>query len=215
MEKEGMQALSLQLQRMGLIWLLVVVVATGCGTEPTQAPAKPIPEPTATVANQPTATTAPTDVGTDTTAVEPTEPLTTIPTEVPTDSPSPAEGEGQGNADVLQVRTVQSADGTWTFHVTVEHPDTGWDDYADGWDVVTPDGTVLKPDPDSQFTRTLLHPHENEQPFTRSQSGIDIPEGVTEVRVRAHDLVDGFGGQEVVVDLTAESGPNFEVEREG
>lgn len=156
-----------------------------------------------------TMTTAPSDEATATTAPSP------APTALATETPPPAEGsEGQGNADVLQVRAVQDTGGTWTFHVTVEHPDTGWEDYADGWDVVTPDGTVLNPDPDSQFTRTLLHPHENEQPFTRSQSGIEISEGVTEVRVRAHDLVDGFGGQEVVVDLTADSGPNFEVARE-
>ena len=121
-------------------------------------------------------------------------------------------GETGGNADVLRVRVVQSDDGTWTFHVTVEHPDTGWEDYADGWDVFTPDDTVLKPDPESPFTRLLLHPHANEQPFTRSQSGIVIPEGVTEVRVRAHDLVDGYGGREVVVDLTKNSGPDYEVE---
>jgi hypothetical protein len=72
---------------------------------------------------------------------------------------------------------------------------------------------VLKTDPYDEFTRVLLHPHEAEQPFTRSQSGITIPEGVTEVRVRAHDLVDGYGGQEVVVDLTEASGTNYEVER--
>jgi hypothetical protein len=111
------------------------------------------------------------------------------------------------------VRAVEASDGTWTFHVTVEHPDTGWEDYADGWDVVTPDGEVLKRTADDPFTRLLLHPHENEQPFTRSQSGIPIPPGVTQVRVRAHDLVDGYGGREVVVDLTAPSGPDFEVER--
>jgi hypothetical protein len=120
---------------------------------------------------------------------------------------------GSANADVEFVRAVQDAGGTWTFHVTVRHPDTGWEDYADGWDVVAPDGTVLKPDPNSPFTRLLLHPHETEQPFTRSQSGIAIPDGVTEVTVRAHDLVDGFGGREVVVDLTAESGTEFSVER--
>jgi hypothetical protein len=140
----------------------------------------------------------------------------------PTDTPAPTQtAGGAGNADVLHVRAVQAADpstgsgqgGSWTFHVTVAHPDTGWEDYADGWDVVTPDGEVLKPDPSSPFTRLLLHPHENEQPFTRSQSGIVVPEGVTEVRVRAHDLVDGYGGREVVVDLTVESGPDFEVER--
>jgi hypothetical protein len=33
-----------------------------------------------------------------------------------------------------------------------------------------------------------------------------------QVRVRAHDLVDGFGGREVVVDLAVPSGENFEVE---
>ena len=63
-------------------------------------------------------------------------------------------------------------------------------------------------------TRTLLHPHVNEQPFTRSQSGIVVPDGVTTVTVRAHDLVDGFGGRETSVDLTAERGPDFEVERQ-
>ena len=125
----------------------------------------------------------------------------------------PGETEA-ANADVVHVRAVEAEDGSWTFHVTVEHPDTGWEDYADGWDVVTPDGQVLKPDPDGEFTRTLLHPHVDEQPFTRSQSGIVIPEGVTSVRVRAHDIVDGFGGKEVVVDLTESSGPDFEVERQ-
>jgi hypothetical protein len=117
-----------------------------------------------------------------------------------------------GNADVLHVRAVQTVDGTWTFHVTVQHPDTGWEDYADGWDVVLPDGTVLKPDADSPFTRLLLHPHVEEQPFTRSQSGIAIPPDVTAVNVRAHDIVDGFGGREVLVNLAVSSGDSFEVE---
>jgi len=116
------------------------------------------------------------------------------------------------DAAVLHVKAVNSGKGGWTFHVTVVHPDTGWDDYADGWDVVLPNGTVVKPDADSPFTRLLLHPHENEQPFIRSQSGIVLPEGVTTVTVRAHDLRDGFGGPEIEVDLTADSGPGFNVE---
>lgn len=138
---------------------------------------------------------------------------TKIPEATMTPTQSPSQNGQSGNADVTFVRAVRSSDGTWTFHVTVEHPDTGWDDYANGWDVVTPDGTLLKPDPEGQFSRTLLHPHVDEQPFTRSQSGIEIAAGVTEVRVRAHDLVDGYGGREVVVDLTQASGPGFEVER--
>jgi hypothetical protein len=135
----------------------------------------------------------------------PSPPISPMPTPQPTRTAA--------NADVEHVRAVQSADGSWTFYVTVRHPDIGWDDYADGWDVVTPTGEVLKPDPDSQFTRTLLHPHQDEQPFTRSQGGIVIPEGVSQVQVRAHDLVDGFGGQVVQVDLAQDSGPGFEVQR--
>ena len=94
-----------------------------------------------------------------------------------------------GEADVLDVKISQSGSGTYSFTVTVRHADTGWDHYADRWEVVAPDGTVLG-------TRVLLHPHVNEQPFTRSQSGIRIPEGIDTVIVRAHDSVDGLGGLE-------------------
>jgi len=117
------------------------------------------------------------------------------------------------DADVEFVQARQSADGRWRFDVTVRHPDTGWEDYADGWDVILPDGTVLKTDDSDPFTRLLLHPHENEQPFTRSQGGLVVPPDVTTVTVRAHDLVDGFGGQTVVVDLTQAAGEGYEVTR--
>jgi len=97
--------------------------------------------------------------------------------------------------------------------VTVSHPDKGWDDYADGWDVVALDSTVLKPNSSAKYTRILLHPHVDEQPFTRSQSGIVIPPGVTKVKVRAHDSVDGYGGQEIIVDLETSRGNGYELER--
>jgi hypothetical protein len=129
---------------------------------------------------------------------------------------SPAEegsSAGNGNADVTYVKAAQASDGTWSFEVTVAHPDTGWEDYADGWDVVTPDGEVLKADPADPFTRPLAHPHVDEQPFTRSQSGIEVPDGVTVVVVRAHDIVDGFGGKEIHVHLEAVSGEGFEITR--
>lgn len=144
------------------------------------------------------------------TAVPPNPTATTEstdPTAIPTETSTEA------NADVLFVSATETAVGLWTFSVQVAHPDSGWDDYADGWDVVLPDDTIAKANPDDPFTRLLLHPHENEQPFTRSQSGIPIPQEITTVTVRAHDLVDGFGGQEVVVDLTAVSGDNFAVNR--
>lgn len=179
-----------------------VTLLAACGQATAVTPAAATPTGGASAAAVATATLV--------TATEPPAPEAT-----PTEEETPvSESSGEANADVTFVRAVEAADGTWTFSVTVSHPDTGWEDYADGWDVLTPDGTVLKPDPDSPFTRLLLHPHETEQPFTRSQSGIAIPAGVSEARVRAHDLVDGFGGREVVVDLAASSGPDFEVERQ-
>lgn len=131
----------------------------------------------------------------------------------PVENTVEASGSNNADANVEFVRAVLASDGSWIFHVTVRHPDTGWEDYADGWDIVTTNGSVLKTNEGDPFTRLLLHPHENEQPFTRSQSGILVPEGVSKVTVRAHDIVDGFGGREVEVDLLKESGPDFQVEK--
>lgn len=137
-------------------------------------------------------------------------PTATLPA---TSTETPDAAKPVADADVTFVRAVQGDDGRWTFHVTVSHPDTGWDDYADGWDVLLPDGTVLKRNSADPFTRLLLHPHVDEQPFTRSQSGLAIPPAVEHVTVRAHDLVDGFGGAQITVVLTDSTGPDFEVVR--
>jgi len=122
-------------------------------------------------------------------------------------------GRNRGNADVLYVKAVEERSGNWTFMVTVSHPDKGWDDYADGWDIVLPDETVIKADESSPFTRLLLHPHVGEQPFSRSQSGLSIPTDIRLLKVRAHDLAAGFGGREVTVDLNKSRGYDFEVIR--
>lgn len=100
-----------------------------------------------------------------------------------------------GEADVLAVEATQESAGVWRFDVTVAHADEGWEHYADKWEVVAPGGQVLG-------TRVLLHPHETEQPFTRSLGGVAIPEGVERVVVRAHDSVHGPGGAEMSVELT-------------
>jgi hypothetical protein len=109
-------------------------------------------------------------------------------------------------AHVIFVWARLQAGGYWTFDVAVQHEDTGWEHYADLWEVLTMEGEVLT-------GRVLRHPHVDEQPFTRSQRGIVIPEGGTRVRVRAHDLVHGYGGREGVVELTQAGGEDFEVER--
>ena len=95
--------------------------------------------------------------------------------------------------DVLAVKA-RASGGGWSFDVTVQHADTGWDHYADAWRVVGPDGTVYG-------TRTLYHPHVGEQPFTRSLSGVAIPDAVTTVTVEAHDSVHGWGGATTEVAL--------------
>jgi len=76
-----------------------------------------------------------------------------------------------GEANVVAVDVTRERAGTYRFDVTVRHADEGWKHYADRWDVLAPDGTVLG-------TRVLLHPHVNEQPFTRSLSGVTIPDGI-------------------------------------
>ncbi len=99
-----------------------------------------------------------------------------------------------GEADVVGATAERIGDGVWRFDVTVRHGDTGWKHYADRWDVVGPDGKVLG-------VRKLLHPHETEQPFTRSLSGVRIPAGVRRVKLRANDKVHGLGGREFTVEL--------------
>lgn len=67
--------------------------------------------------------------------------------------------------------------------VTLAHPDTGWDHYADGWRIEAEDGSVIG-------TRELLHPHVEEQPFTRSLTVSDLPDGP--LFIRAKCSVDGW-----------------------
>ena len=100
-----------------------------------------------------------------------------------------------GEADVVEVEAVRAWWGaSFRFDVTVRHADAGWDHYADKWEVLTPDGAILA-------TRVLGHPHVDEQPFTRSLTGVRVPEGITSVIVRAHDSVHGLGGTEMKVEL--------------
>jgi hypothetical protein len=99
-----------------------------------------------------------------------------------------------GKANVIAVKAYQEAANSFRFEVTIRSDDTGWEKYADKWEVLAPDGEVLG-------LRVLAHPHETEQPFTRDLSGVKIPADVNEVRVRAHDSVAGFGGDEVLVKL--------------
>ena len=100
-----------------------------------------------------------------------------------------------GPADVVAARAAYTGGDTYSFSVTVRHADGGWQHYADRWEVLAPDGTILA-------TRVLLHPHEHEQPFTRDLTGVKIPAQIQAVTVRAHDSVHGYGGRSVRLELT-------------
>ncbi len=99
-----------------------------------------------------------------------------------------------GEADVVDVNISQSSSGGYSFDVSVKHADTGWKHYADAWEVLDNNGNILG-------KRVLVHPHENEQPFTRSLSGVKIPAELTTVTIRAHDSVHKYGGKEITVKV--------------
>jgi hypothetical protein len=99
-----------------------------------------------------------------------------------------------GQADVIDVQVSESREGTFAFDVTVAHQDNGWEHYADKWDIVDEGGNILA-------TRILHHPHVDEQPFTRSLSGVEIAPGINKVTVQAHDSVHGYGGRTLPVKI--------------
>ena len=109
----------------------------------------------------------------------------------PAEAPQVAHREGC--AHVIDV-DVRFDTGTFSFEVSVRSTDTGWEKYADAWEVRSPDGVTLG-------IRELLHPHETEQPFTRSIAGVEVPESVTAVTIAARDSVLGYCGDTLSVDL--------------
>jgi hypothetical protein len=124
-----------------------------------------------------------------------------------TTSDEPSYNRNLDFAQVQYVKATEVSADTWRFDVTVRHNDQGWDHYADAWQVIDPqNGEILG-------ERLLAHPHNNEQPFTRSQSGIVILPGLNRVAVRARCNVHGFGGREVLVDLSRESGEGYRVQQ--
>ncbi len=98
-----------------------------------------------------------------------------------------------GDVEIVDAKASKVGD-SWSFSVTLRHGDTGWDHYADQWQVYTASGDFLG-------SRELAHPHVNEQPFTRSLSGVVVPKGVEEVVIKARDSVHGVAAQEYRLKL--------------
>ncbi|MBU3913983.1 hypothetical protein KKA14_00440 [bacterium] len=99
-----------------------------------------------------------------------------------------------GEADVVGVKISKNKSDAYDFDVSVFHEDTGWEHYANKWEILDEKGNVLG-------TRVLHHPHVGEQPFERELLKVQIKSDVTHVIVRAHDLIHKYGGKTIKMKL--------------
>ena len=107
--------------------------------------------------------------------------------------------EGSAPAIVTNVK-VTGQENNYTFFVTIKSPDTGCDQYANWWEVISADGKQLI------YRRILAHSHVDEQPFTRSGGGVKITAN-TDIIVRAHMHTLGYG--EGVIAMIGSVGKGF------
>jgi len=98
-----------------------------------------------------------------------------------------------GGVEIISAIANAAGNGRYHIQVTLRHTDSGWEHYANAWRVLAPDGSILG-------ERRLLHPHVDEQPFTRGLT-ITIPDEVTEVEIEAQDSRHGIGRQRFRIRL--------------
>lgn len=100
-----------------------------------------------------------------------------------------------GEVRITAVSIKQQSPEHYQFNVTLKHQDTGWEHYADAWRIVDEQGNILA-------TRTLFHPHVNEQPFTRSLNRVKLDEHLNTLYIEAHDTVHGWSKNRLRIRLS-------------
>lgn len=100
-----------------------------------------------------------------------------------------------GEVTITAAHLDQQSTGSYQVSVTLFHDDTGWEHYADGWRIVDEKGNVIA-------TRTLFHPHVNEQPFTRSLNNVVLDAQLNTVYIEAHDTVHSWSQKRLKINLT-------------
>lgn len=101
------------------------------------------------------------------------------------------------NASEVQIVSAEAectAGNHCIFRATLKHDDSGWDHYANGWQVMDEKGRLL-------VRRTLYHPHVKEQPFTRSSERVFVPLSTTKVWIRAGDNKSGLNSRPYILKL--------------
>lgn len=84
--------------------------------------------------------------------------------------------------------------GIYHIRVTIEHQDTGWEDYVDAWEIVDGNGEVLG-------TRPFFEPKLDDTKTVTALSGVVIPQEIKTVTIRARKHPQGYQGEPVQVTI--------------
>jgi hypothetical protein len=103
------------------------------------------------------------------------------------------------DVEILAAAIIHQSQGEYLINVKLQHQDTGWEHYADEWRIVDQHGNVLG-------SRVLLHPHIDEQPFTRALSNVKLDDSHQVIYIEAHDKQHGWAKQKLEIDLTKMQG---------
>jgi hypothetical protein len=87
----------------------------------------------------------------------------------------------------------------WTVRALIRHPDSGWDHYASGWQILAPDRTVLA-------LAEITHPHPDGEPIREELTGLQLPEGVDHLLIRVRCTLDGWSARFYRLDIGTQVG---------